>query len=184
MMEIKTRKQAMIDGENTYFTGKPCKNGHMSYRYVQSGTCYDCINATRLAPDSPTATAREQRLTEAAKVMRAKNLVKENLALVKVRLFAAEREGVALIAYALATMRFPMLKVSDVDPKLAPIGSEPSGTALYQFYCYDDDIATLRDAAAATFTKYVPDFEARRRELIASAATYLPKDSTPPMSFK
>ena len=184
MMEIKTRKQAMIDGENTYFTGKPCKNGHMSYRYVQSGTCYDCINATRLAPNSPTSTSREQRLSEAAKLLQAKNLVKENLALVKVRLYAAERDGVALIAFALATMRFPMLKVSDVDPRLAPTGNEASGTALYQFYCHDEDIATLRDAAAATFNKYVPDFEARRRALVASAATYLPKDSTPPINFK
>lgn len=183
-MEIKTRKQAMIDGENTYFTGKPCKNGHMSYRYVQSGTCYDCINSTRLSQNSPTSVAREQRLSEAAMSMHAKNMVKENLALIKVRLFAAEREGVALIAYALAAMRFPMLNVSDIDPRVAPISTDAAGSSLYQFYCHTDDIAVLRSAANDTFKKYVPDFEVKRRELAEKSAAYLPKDTTPPMNFK
>ena len=184
-MEIKTRKEAMMAGENTYFTGKPCKNGHMSYRYVQSGTCYDCINSTNISPDSPTAAARERRLTEVAATLQAKNLVKENLALVKVRLFAADREGVALVAFALATMRFPMLKPSDVDPKLAPSGGEPSGTALYSFYCHADDIAALRAAAHDTTSKYRPDVTATKQAVLRSALTLAAADdTTPPMSFK
>lgn len=184
MMEIKTRKQAMIDGENTYFTGKPCKNGHMSYRYVQSGTCYDCINLPKLSPDSPTAKAREQRLTEAATALQAKNLVKENLALVKVRMFSQEREGVALAAYALAAMRFPTLTPSDIDPRVAPIGREPSGTALYSFYCHDDDISALRAAAAETFNKYPTNIVKMRQEALRLAQQYVEPDTTPPMSFK
>lgn len=39
------RKEAMQRGENTYFTGKRCSNGHLTYRYVQSGSCSACINA-------------------------------------------------------------------------------------------------------------------------------------------
>lgn len=183
-MEIKTRKQAMMAGENTYFTGKPCKNGHMSYRYVQSGTCYDCINLTKILPDSPTASARERRLTEVAATLQAKNLVKENLALVKVRVFAADRDSVALVAFALATMRFPMLKPSDVDPKLAPSGGEPSGTALYSFYCHGDDIAALRAAANDTTRKYATDIEQKRQEAIRLARQWDEPDTTPPMSFK
>jgi hypothetical protein len=183
-MEIKTRKQAMMAGENRYFTGKPCKNGHMSFRYVQSGACYDCINAGRISEDSPTAKAREQRLTEAATVLQAKNLVKENLALVKVRLFPSEREGVALAAYALAAMRFPSLAPADIDPRVAPIGREPSGTALYSFYCHDEDIAALRAAAAATFNKYPTDIEQKRQEAMREALKHVGPDTTPPMSFK
>lgn len=184
MMDIKTRKQAMMAGENTYFTGKPCKNGHMSYRYVQSGACYDCINATRVAADSPTAKAREQRLTEAATALKVKNLVKENLALVKVRIFAQEREGVALAAYALAAMRFPTLSPSDIDPRIPPISKEPSGTALYSFYCHDEDIGALRAAAAATFAKYPTDIERKRQEAMQEALRHIGPDTTPPMSFK
>ena len=183
-MEIKTRKQAMTDGENTYFTGKECKNGHMNYRYVQSGACYDCINASRISPESPTAKAREQRLREASTVLQAKNLVKENLSLVKVRTFPAEREGVALAAYCLAAMRFPSISPADIDPKVAPIGREPSGTALYSFYCHDEDIAALRAAAAATFAKYPTDIEQKRQEAIRLARQWDEPDTTPPMSFK
>ena len=183
-MEIKTRKQAMLAGENTYFTGKPCKNGHLSYRYSQSGACYDCINASRFNVDSPTAKAREQRLTAAASVLQVKNLVKENLALVKVRIFSQEREGVALTAYALAAMRFPTLSPSDIDPKTAPISREPSGTALYSFYCHDEDIGALRAAAAATFAKYPTDIERKRQEAMQEALKHIDPDTTPPMSFK
>lgn len=51
-MEIKGRKEAIRDGENTYFTGNRCSNGHLSYRYVKSGTCYECIHASRSAGSS------------------------------------------------------------------------------------------------------------------------------------
>lgn len=183
-MEIKTRKEAMTAGDNTYFTGKPCKNGHLSYRYSQSGACYDCINAARLAPDSATATARERRLSEAAQFLQAKNLVKENLALVKVRVFPSEREGVALAAYCLAAMRFPSITPADIDPRVAPVGREPSGTALYSFYCHDDDIAALRAAAAATFVKYPINATAARARAIEAAQGFMEPDTTPPMSFK
>ncbi len=36
------RKEAQDAGEITYFTGKPCKNGHTSPRYVNSNVCSSC----------------------------------------------------------------------------------------------------------------------------------------------
>lgn len=40
-----TRAMA-IAGKNTkYFTGKPCKNGHTTYRYTASAICADCAHA-------------------------------------------------------------------------------------------------------------------------------------------
>jgi hypothetical protein len=48
-MEIKSRKQAIVDGDNIFYTGIPCANGHITYRYVQSGSCKDCINEPRNA---------------------------------------------------------------------------------------------------------------------------------------
>jgi hypothetical protein len=44
------RTYAISMGEQTYFTGKPCKNGHISPRYTKSKTCVDCrfeMNARR-----------------------------------------------------------------------------------------------------------------------------------------
>jgi hypothetical protein len=31
-----------------YFTGKPCHKGHISERYVTSGTCIDCQHVKRM----------------------------------------------------------------------------------------------------------------------------------------
>lgn len=39
-----SRKEAQLNGENTFYTGKPCSNGHLDYRYTQSGACRSCIN--------------------------------------------------------------------------------------------------------------------------------------------
>jgi len=40
-MYIKTRSQAIKDNEKIYFTGKPCKHGHISPRLVV-GACLEC----------------------------------------------------------------------------------------------------------------------------------------------
>ena len=38
------RKQAIIAGETTYFTGKPCINGHVAVRFTLNGSCRVCAN--------------------------------------------------------------------------------------------------------------------------------------------
>jgi hypothetical protein len=37
-----TRKAAILSGESWYYTGKPCKNGHLSRRYTLNGICEEC----------------------------------------------------------------------------------------------------------------------------------------------
>lgn len=46
-MEIMDRSVAKELGASTFYTGKLCANGHLSYRYTQSGTCSECINGDR-----------------------------------------------------------------------------------------------------------------------------------------
>jgi hypothetical protein len=38
-----TQKLAKQNNERYYFTGKPCKNGHVSKRNTHNGTCYECV---------------------------------------------------------------------------------------------------------------------------------------------
>lgn len=47
-MEIITRPHAKASGRKRYYTGKLCKNGHLSERAVASGSCLECA-ATILA---------------------------------------------------------------------------------------------------------------------------------------
>lgn len=39
MLEIVTRQQAQTLGLNRYFTGKPCKHGHVAERRTDTGNC-------------------------------------------------------------------------------------------------------------------------------------------------
>jgi hypothetical protein len=40
-----TRRGAAMLGDETYFTGKPCKRGHISERFTSSGHCVECRKA-------------------------------------------------------------------------------------------------------------------------------------------
>lgn len=42
-MQIISRKEAKEQGLDFYYTGKPCKHGHVSKRYVSTGVCLECI---------------------------------------------------------------------------------------------------------------------------------------------
>jgi hypothetical protein len=42
-MRIIKRKDAMSLGLSRYFTGKPCKNGHIAERETKTGRCFGCI---------------------------------------------------------------------------------------------------------------------------------------------
>lgn len=43
-MSLATRAEAKAAGEKKYFTGKPCKHGHISERYTCTGQCVRCIS--------------------------------------------------------------------------------------------------------------------------------------------
>ena len=38
------RAAAKVAGNTVYFTGRPCKHGHVTYRCTSSGTCVECAN--------------------------------------------------------------------------------------------------------------------------------------------
>lgn len=49
-----TRAQAFAANAMFFYTGKPCKRGHLSVRYVSTGACYDCLNVYKtLAARNP-----------------------------------------------------------------------------------------------------------------------------------
>lgn len=220
-MTFSTRKAALAAGSPTYFTGNPCKHGHISYRYTQSGGCRECINGAVIGKNDPEnlisiteskleymrAKHAAAEMVEAARlkmmadtqirkispenadVIRyasARRTVKENLTLTKVRVFDAERSGIALVAYGLAVMRFPELQPADIDPQLPPVHREPAGTAMHSFYCHPDDVQALRQAAADTFARYPTDIQARRAQALQSALDLAEAAASPapPMTFK
>lgn len=49
-MNITSRANSIAAEQQYYFTGKPCRKGHVSYRYTCSSNCYDC-SLVRRQPD-------------------------------------------------------------------------------------------------------------------------------------
>lgn len=45
-MKITSRTEAKQLGLTHYFTGKPCKHGHVAHRRVSRGDCIECIKRT------------------------------------------------------------------------------------------------------------------------------------------
>ena len=67
-----SRKEAKSRGLNRYFTGKPCKHGHISERYTYGG-CVQCTLAARRSYDETHPEQRRKR----RKSYRDKNKEKE-----------------------------------------------------------------------------------------------------------
>lgn len=161
IMEIKTRKEAKMDGDKTYFTGEACKNGHLSHRYAANGACAQCVNGGKLRLDLGESTAKKlellnkseiyrKELEEVARLRLEKKAAMSQMQIMKVRCFRQDRSVVLTYAYALAAMRFPTLQLEDLDPKKVPTHAE-HGTAMFSFYCHDEDIENLRNYAINQF---------------------------------
>lgn len=71
MLKIDRQDAARL-GRKTYRTGKPCRNGHDSFRYVSTGQCVACMadryaQAVRLA-DKPQNVTYRLRASDVAEV--------------------------------------------------------------------------------------------------------------------
>lgn len=62
--QIMTRRQAHSRGELRYYTGAPCKHGHVGYRYVSTGACINCLTQTFKRRVSPWTKELEPYVTE------------------------------------------------------------------------------------------------------------------------
>lgn len=70
--EIKPLGQARLAGDKFYFTGKPCKRGHVCRRYTNTRTCFEChtqaFQAWKAAnPESRRASLNKWKKKNAAK---------------------------------------------------------------------------------------------------------------------
>jgi hypothetical protein len=67
-----SRKDALDQGLPRYFTGNPCKHGHVAERYTGNKTCCECANATANA----TKSKNRQKYSDSSNDWRKNNLDK------------------------------------------------------------------------------------------------------------
>jgi hypothetical protein len=48
------RKEAQLAGVTRFTTGRPCINGHLTYRYTSTGSCSQCVNGVSKAKNPET----------------------------------------------------------------------------------------------------------------------------------
>jgi hypothetical protein len=94
---------------------------------------------------------------------------KARLVRVRIRAFESDRDALAASAWALAAMRFPVLQLSDVDPRLLP-QDKAGGTGLYAFNCHEEDVPQLRAIADGMLKAHKADVVAVRRAAFGPAA--------------
>lgn len=49
------RKDAIRAGEYKFYTGRPCNQGHLAFRYTNSGSCSECVNPKLPRRNAPLA---------------------------------------------------------------------------------------------------------------------------------
>lgn len=160
-METISRQDARSRGQKTYFTGEPCKNGHVAYRYVQSGTCSQCLRASNSQTVDVNAGARREASAQ--------------LVQVKIRLHRVDLELFKAAAYAMALARFPVLQVGDVYPGYLPMDCD-SLTGLYKFNCHVEDVEQMRAIGCDMVKAHRADVALIRRQAFGVAGD---KESAP-----
>jgi hypothetical protein len=154
-MEPISRAEAKSKQAKIYFTGQPCKNGHVAYRYVLNGACSECVKVNNSKKGGVDLPARR----EAA----------ATLVQVKLRIYADDLEVMKASAFGFASMRFPVLQMGDVYPELLPT-NVAAGTGLYRFNCHVDDVHALREIAAGLVKGHTINPEEARRVAFGKAA--------------
>lgn len=137
-MEIKTRKQAILDRDNIFFTGKNCINGHLAYRYVQSGTCSECINGGRYSQNDM-VDRRNYRISRQQIIA---GTIRINI---QVEHQLIEIMKASILAFAM--VKWPEANISDVWPDQAP-----KHGVLFTIRCHPDDEQDIRNLSKLMLT--------------------------------
>lgn len=114
----------MKSGASRYFTGEACRNGHINYRYTQSGTCVDCIlGSTRPKTELP---------------------YMKKLEIFDIRIRHADIEKFLNVLFASAIMRDPAVRREDL--RVAGKGNrlEIDGSRFHQFRCFPEDVFSMK----------------------------------------
>jgi hypothetical protein len=196
-MTIQSRKEAQLAGVGQYFTGKPCKHGHISNRYTQSGTCAACVGtaaaATRgvqhsgvVVPRAMIEADRMARMKEMATARHTKVEAMKSLQAIKVFIYdTTDKRTVFETTIGLCLAEYPgVLERHDVLPSSQPI----KGSPFYVVLVPPDQVQLIRDMTNHLWgIKSAPFMEERRAQIfgkLMKMADETADDETPPMNFK
>lgn len=140
-MEIISRSEARNRGLSQYFTNLPCKNGHVAYRYTQSGTCSGCIRS--YSTPSPEFVEQRQNMNKARANM-------ETMVSFRSRVFSEDFAFFRSLVLAAALEHEPLITTRDIFNG-GKGSSSMENSAVYIFNCFAEDMEHLRMMAVEMF---------------------------------
>lgn len=145
----KSRKEAKRIGSIKYFTGEPCKHGHIAARYTDSGTCQECLTKK---PAPSVAVAQDQQI----------------LVPTKIRVSAENYKRVLDLAIDLTRIRYPSVRDRQIESK--PGGKDAQGgLLLYTLNLHPQDGQVVASFAASLIPRV--DVAQARSRILGAAMT-------------
>lgn len=117
------RSEAAKQWLPTYTTGRPCKNGHNTYRYTQSGTCSQCVNKAIIKPED------------------------KDFSVLKVRVYKRDVDQLNAAMYFAMMLRRPSITMNEVTHR-GKYTSIIGTSAVLHYLVHNDDITALTKYAA------------------------------------
>lgn len=143
-MIIKSRKQAKIDKEKTYFTGIPCVNGHIASRYTGSGACSYCIGFYKKQPASEL------------------DRVKRQMKTIILPVFPCDMDFVKAFVYSFAMSRWPILKIEDIC-----VNGKTAHEHLFIFLCHPEDYGVIKKEVERRYSEgMAPIIDEHRKRIL------------------
>lgn len=133
-MQIITRQEAIRKRLSKYFTGKPCKSGHIAERYLINSACEDCVHPK--VGNHEVLARKSERETRAA--------AKSRMVRSKFRINDCDLEAFQLMILALCMMREPTIRTQDISSKWTPLVMSAT-KRIYAFMIFPQDEAQLRE---------------------------------------
>ncbi len=151
---MSARKTAANVGASQYFTGKPCKHGHIAYRYTTSGGCSDCVKSSNGQYGAVGAEAALER-------RKALKQLQES----RFRAFNSDISALKEIAASLVLARFPSLPIESATCDDRPVRRE-AGTAMYMLRFHGEDFGTLLAFSNSLLSAHKVDVAAARARIL------------------
>lgn len=154
-MEIISRSEARRRGLAQYFTGDPCRNNHISYRYTQSGSCSACVRSYNQPAENLQAKHESDQ-------RRRDNLAR--MVSFRTRVFDCDLGFISEMILASVKLREPGAQMRDVF-KTGPGVKRVESSGVHTFNCFAEDLEALRTATVKIFDsrciqpKDIPSYE-------------------------
>lgn len=177
-----SRSDAAERGLKKYYTGQPCKHGHVTFRYTQSGACADCLAASQNRY-KPKSGGVDPFPSERARVKAHRDSM--SLVEIKVRVYTDEIDKVRQMALLFTQGRYPHATPSDITPPDKISGTDHgSGLALFVLRLHADDAPTIHAFAETLRKSRYVDIEAVARQANAYAMRAANEGVRPPPEWK